>query len=163
MLAHRVSLFLKSIVCHTRFNQPGFYSAGLCAKYLSGRAACSTISTSIVRVQYSSFIQSATVVATGNAARILSRRRIIPAHLQFRDLSRRSSTMASTSASDNDDISYPRPQQSPLASQRGKQNAGPNESNQSQPAKSSGFFPLGIKEGFSQWVCERPDQSAEKC
>lgn len=60
--------------------------------------------------------------------------------------------MARTSASGNDDISYSRPQQSPLASQRGKQNTGPNEGNQSQADKSGGFFPLGFKEGFSQWV-----------
>lgn len=151
MLAHRVSFFLRTIAPHTKLDQPGFYSAILCAKSLPGGAA-STISTSIARVQSSSFIQSAPARATGNAARVLSRIRISPAHLQFRGLSRRSSTMASTSASGNDDISYSRSQQSPLASQRGKQHAGPNESNQTQTAKSGGFFPLGFKEGFSQWV-----------
>lgn len=166
MLAHQVSFFLKSILSHTKLDQPSFYSARLCAKSLVDCAACSTILTLIARVQFSNSIQSAPVLATGNAARISSRRRIIPAHLQFRGLSRRSSTMASTSASGNDDISYSRPQQSPLASQRGKQNAGANESNQSQTAKSSGFFPLGIKEGFSQWVWSDLAQrhpSAEKC
>lgn len=152
MLAHRVSFFLRTIVPHTKLDQPGFYSARLCAKSLPGRAPSSTISTSIARVQISSFIQSAQAWATGNAARVLSRRRIIPAHLQFRGLSRRSSTMASTSASGNDDVPYSGSQQSPLASQRGKQHAGPNESNQIQTAKSGGFFPLGFKEGFSQWV-----------
>ena len=158
-MLHRVFFFLKNIVTHIKSDQPGFYSARLCVKSLPGRAACSIISTSTARVQFSSFIH-------GNAARVLRRRQIIPAHLQFRGLSRRSSTMASTSASSNDDISYSRPQQSPLASQRGKQNASPNESNQSQTAKSGGFFPLGFKEGFSQWVWSdlaHRHPSAEKC
>lgn len=165
-MLHRVFFFLKNIVTHIKLDQPGFYSARLCVKSLPGRAACSIISTSTARVQFSSFIQSARAQATGNAARVLRRRQIIPAHLQFRGLSRRSSTMASTSASGNDDISYSRPQQSPLASQRGKQNASPNESNQSQTAKSGGFFPLGFKEGFSQWVWSdlaHRHPSAEKC
>lgn len=152
MLVHRVPFFLKTIESHTKLDQPGFYSVRICAKSSPGRAASSTISTSIARVHFSSFIQSAQPRVVGNSARALSRRRIILAHLQSRGLSRRSSTMAGTSASDNDDISYSRPQQSPLASQRGKQNTGRNESNQSQAAKSGGFFPLGFKEGFSQWV-----------
>lgn len=143
MLVHRVSFILKTIESYTKL---GFYSVRLCAKSLPGRAASSTIST-----RFSSFIQSQTRVAS-NSARALSRRGIILTHLQSRGLSRRSSTMAGTSASGNDDISYSRPQQSPLASQRGKQNTGPSEGNQSQAAKSGGFFPLGFKEGFSQWV-----------
>lgn len=152
MLVHRVSYFLKTIESHKKSGQPGFYSVRLCAKSLPGRAASSTISTSIVRVQFSSFVPSPQTRVAGNSARVLSRRRIILARLQSRGLSGRLSTMAGASASDNDDISYSRPQQSPLASQRGKQNTGPNESNQSQAAKGGGFFPLGFKEGFSQWV-----------
>lgn len=152
MLVHRVSFFLKTIESYTKLDQSGFNSVRICTKSSPGRAARLTISTSIARVQFSSFIQSAHIRIAGNSARALSRRRIILAHLQSRVLSRRSSTMAGTSVSDNDDISYSRPQQSPLASQRGKQNTGPNESTQSQAAKSGGFFPLGFKEGFSQWV-----------
>lgn len=150
MLAHRVSFFLRTIIRHTKLDQPGFYSARICAKSLQGLAACSTISTSIAIVQFTIIIQSTRV--TGYAASALSHRRAIPPHLQPRGLSRRSSTMASTSTGGNDDISYSRPQQSPLASQRGKQNAALNESNQSQVVKSGGLFPLGFKEGFSQWV-----------
>lgn len=153
MLVHRVSFFLKTTESHAKLDQPGFYSVRLCAKFLPGRAVSLTISTSIARVQFSSFINSAQTRVAGNSSRALSHRRIILAHLQSRGLSRRLSTMAGTSASGNDDISYSRPQQSPLASQRGKKNTGPNESNQSQAAKSGAFFPLGFKEGFSQWVC----------
>lgn len=152
MLVHRVSFFIKTIESHTKLDQPGFNSVSICAKSLPGRAASSTISTSIARLQFSSFVQSAQIRIAGHSARALSRRRIIPAHLQSRSLSRRSSTMTGTSASDNDDLSYSRPQQSPLASQRGEQNIGANGSNQSQAAKSGGFFPLGFKEAFSQWV-----------
>lgn len=152
MLVHRISSFLKTIESHTKLDQPGFCSFRICAKSSPGRAASSTIPTSIARVQFSSFIQSAQTRVAGNSARASSRRRIILAHLQSRSLSRRSSTMAGTRASDNDDISYSKPQQSPLASQRGKQSTGPNEGNQSQTAKIGRFFPLGFKEGFSQWV-----------
>lgn len=152
MLVHRVSFFLKTIESYTKLDQSGFNSVRICTKSSPGRTTRLTISTSIARVQFSSFIQSAHIRITGNSARALSRRRIILAHLQSRVLSLRSSTMAGTGASDNDDISYSRPQQSPLASQRGKQNTGPNESTQSQAATSGGLFPLGFKEGFSQWV-----------
>lgn len=50
--------------------------------------------------------------------------------------------MADTANSDGDPAS--RTQQSPLASQRAKQ--------QGAPQTKRGYFPLGYKEGFSQWV-----------
>lgn len=152
MLGHRVSFFLKTIESHAKLDQTGFYSVRLCAKSLPGRATSSTIPTSTASVQFSSFIPSAQIRVAGNSPRALNCRRAILAHLQSRGLSRRLSTMARTSASGNDDISYSRPQQSPLASQRGKQNTNPSEGNQSQAVKGGGFFPLGFKEGFSQWV-----------
>lgn len=152
MLVHRGFFYLRTIESHTKSDQPGFDSISICAKSLLGRAASSTISTSIARVQFSSFVESAQIRIAGRSTKALSRRRIILDHPRSRSLSRRSSTMAGTSARDNDDLSYSRPQQSPLASQRGEQNTGPNGSNQSQAAKGGGFFPLGFKEAFSQWV-----------
>lgn len=41
-------------------------------------------------------------------------------------------------------------QQSPLASQRAKQDGHPTEENRT--GKVGGYFTLGYKEGFSQWV-----------
>lgn len=43
-----------------------------------------------------------------------------------------------------------RSQQSPLASQRAKHPTAPTGN---PPAVKGGYFPLGYKEGFSQWVC----------
>ena len=44
-------------------------------------------------------------------------------------------------------------QQSPLASQRAKQEG--NTARNGQAARAGGFFTLGYKEGFSQWVGHR--------
>ena len=68
----------------------------------------------------------------------------------FRDLSRLLSTMALTSDSNGPDEVQARAQQSPLASQRAKQES--NSGRNGQAAKAGGFFTLGYKEGFSQWV-----------
>ena len=68
-----------------------------------------------------------------------------------RALNRRNTTMStSTAPSSNDDYNS-RAQQSPLASQRAKKagNA-PSESNRT--GRFGGYFTLGYKEGFSQWV-----------
>lgn len=63
--------------------------------------------------------------------------------------SRNQTTMASTSNNNSDNL-RPKTQQSPLASQRAKQSSTPSESNRT--ARFTGYFPLGYKEGFSQWV-----------
>ena len=58
--------------------------------------------------------------------------------------------MATTSTDGKDEELQSRVQQSPLASQRLKQSSAPSESNRTM--KTGGFFTLGYKEGFSQWV-----------
>ena len=60
------------------------------------------------------------------------------------------STMATATSTSNDDYRS-KGQQSPLASQRAKQGSQPTEGNRT--AKFNGYFPLGYKAGFSQWVC----------
>ena len=67
---------------------------------------------------------------------------------------RRSSAMA-TAASGGDDDYQSRSQQSPLASQRAKQGNNPTEANRT-GRFSGGYFPLGYKEGFHQWVGQLP-------
>lgn len=67
-----------------------------------------------------------------------------------RGLSRLSSTMALTGESGGPDEAQTRVQQSPLASQRAKLEG--NSGKNGQTAKAGGFFTLGYKEGFSQWV-----------
>ena len=57
---------------------------------------------------------------------------------------------ATATASGRDDDISTKTQQPMLASQRAKQNRAAAEENQT--AKRGGFFPLGYKEGFSQWV-----------
>ena len=58
--------------------------------------------------------------------------------------------MSTAAASDGNDNLQARGQQSPLASQRAKQSNTPSEANRT--GRMSGYFPLGYKEGFSQWV-----------
>lgn len=85
----------------------------------------------------------------------------IPAYLQspFREVSRLSSTMAATDANSRNDDSQTRSQQSPLASQRAKQEGKTAENGRA--AKSGGFFTLGYKEGFNQWVGMRRSTECE--
>ena len=59
------------------------------------------------------------------------------------------STMASATSNNNDEYKS-KGQQSPLASQRAKQGTKPSEANRT--ARFGGYFPLGYKAGFSQWV-----------
>ena len=59
--------------------------------------------------------------------------------------------MSTAAANSNDDDLRSRSQQPVLASQRAKANGTPTEANRT--ARFSGYFPLGYKEGFSQWVC----------
>ena len=61
--------------------------------------------------------------------------------------SKESSTMAAA-ASDNEEVRG-RTQQSPLASQRAKEEG-------QQPGRFAQWFPLSAKEGFTQWVCSPP-------
>ena len=63
--------------------------------------------------------------------------------------SRAYSTMASATSDSNDNYQS-KGQQSPLASQRAKQGTTPSEPNRT--ARFGGYFPLGYKAGFSQWV-----------
>lgn len=64
----------------------------------------------------------------------------------------RYSTMSATTANaGGDDEIRPRSQQSPLASQRAKEGDTPTDANKT--GKSGGYFPLGYKEAYSQWVC----------
>ena len=58
--------------------------------------------------------------------------------------------MSTATTNGNDDDLRSRGQQSPLASQRAKQGSGPQEGNRT--GRFTGYFPLGYKEGFSQWV-----------
>ena len=58
--------------------------------------------------------------------------------------------MATTTADDGDDEVRSKPQQSPLASQRGKEDNTSADSAKS--GRTGGYFTLGYKEGFSQWV-----------
>lgn len=58
--------------------------------------------------------------------------------------------MALTGDSNGPDEVQARAQQSPLASQRAKQESSSGRNGQA--AKAGGFFTLGYKEGFSQWV-----------
>lgn len=57
--------------------------------------------------------------------------------------------MATTTDGKDDELQS-RVQQSALASQRLKQSSTPSESNRT--GKIGGYFTLGYKEGFSQWV-----------
>lgn len=67
-------------------------------------------------------------------------------HSIERTLKRNVSVMATTTSGEDDDYKS-KSQQSPLASQRAK------ESGQAKRAgRFTGYFPLGYKEGFSQWV-----------
>jgi hypothetical protein len=67
---------------------------------------------------------------------------------------RDSSTMA---APQDDDEMRGRTQQAPLASQRAKDQA------QSQQGRVAKWFPLGAKEGFSQWVGRRRSNRHAAC
>ena len=58
--------------------------------------------------------------------------------------------MSTATTNGNDDDLSSRGQQSPLASQRAEQSSGPTEANRT--GRFTGYFPLGYKEGFSQWV-----------
>lgn len=67
-------------------------------------------------------------------------------HLLERTLKRNVSVMATTTSGEDDDYKS-KSQRSPLASQRAK------ESGQAKrTGRFTGYFPLGYKEGFSQWV-----------
>ena len=59
------------------------------------------------------------------------------------------SAMAATASGSGDDLRSTG-QQSPLASQRAKQNDAPSEANRT--GKFGRYFTLGYKEGFNQWV-----------
>ena len=63
-----------------------------------------------------------------------------------------SSTMSATAANNSDDDFRSKTQRSPLASQRAKQGVTPTEANRT--GRVGGYFTLGYKEGFSQWVRE---------
>ena len=69
-----------------------------------------------------------------------------------RTFERHSSAMATASTSGSDDDLRSKSQQSPLASQRAKSQQHPSEANRT-GRFSRGYFPLGYKEGFNQWVC----------
>lgn len=58
--------------------------------------------------------------------------------------------MAATTTNNSSDDLRTRPQQSPLASKRAQQSNGPTEENRK--GKVGGYFTLGYKEGFNQWV-----------
>lgn len=58
--------------------------------------------------------------------------------------------MAATATSGSNDDLETRSQRSPLASRRPKQSNTPTEDNRK--GKFGGYFPLGYKEGFTQWV-----------
>ena len=58
--------------------------------------------------------------------------------------------MSAATANGNDDDFTTRNQQGMLASQRLKTSNVPTEANRT--GRFSGYFPLGYKEGFSQWV-----------
>ena len=62
---------------------------------------------------------------------------------------RLNSTMSATTSGSEDDYAS-RSQQSPLASQRDRKANTPSEVNRT--ARFKGYFPLGYKDGFSQWV-----------
>lgn len=64
--------------------------------------------------------------------------------------------MALTGESGGPDEVQTRVQQSPLASQRAKQDSDSGKNGQT--AKAGGYFTLGYKEGFSQWVGIRKSQ-----
>ena len=68
----------------------------------------------------------------------------------LRNSYRNSSAMAATASDSGDDVGS-RTQQSPLASQRAKTSNAPTEANRT--GKMGGYFTLGYKEGFGQWVC----------
>ena len=57
---------------------------------------------------------------------------------------------AATANSGGDDELRSRSQQSPLASQRAKNAKTPTEANRT--GRFGGYFPLGYKEAYSQWV-----------
>lgn len=59
--------------------------------------------------------------------------------------------MSTATANGNDDDFSTRSQQGMLASQRAKAEKVPTEANRT--GRFSGYFPLGYKEGFSQWAC----------
>ena len=61
--------------------------------------------------------------------------------------------MSTATANGNDDDFTTRNQQGMLASQRAKAENVPTEANRT--GRFTGYFPLGYKEGFSQWVCYR--------
>ena len=75
--------------------------------------------------------------------------RLPPEHRR-RPAIRRTSAMATATANGNDDDLRTRTQQPMLARQRAKQSGTAAEDGLQ--AKRPGFFPLGYKEGFSQWV-----------
>lgn len=58
--------------------------------------------------------------------------------------------MAATTTDGSSDDLRTRPQQSPLASKRAQQRNGPTED--SRKGRIGGFFTLGYKDGFHQWV-----------
>ena len=58
--------------------------------------------------------------------------------------------MSTTTANNGDDEVRSKPQQSPLASQRGK--ADNTSADSAKTGRTGGYFTLGYKEGFSQWV-----------
>lgn len=81
---------------------------------------------------------------------------ILRSRAQFVYKTRYTSTMASESLHSSDERIHSRTQQSLLASQREKAAQVPTAPT-GNPPRSGAMFPLGYKEGFSQWV--RPDST----
>ena len=67
--------------------------------------------------------------------------------------------MSTATANDGDDEVRSKPQQSPLASQRVKANN--TSADSAKTGRTGGYFTLGYKEGFSQWV-SRESQGKQK-
>lgn len=68
-------------------------------------------------------------------------------------LQRTTVTMSTATANGNDDDLRARNQQPVLGSQRAKAQAKSTPTEANRTGRVSGYFPLGYKEGFSQWVC----------
>lgn len=71
--------------------------------------------------------------------------------LSIQSLQKAQRALIMSTANGGDDELRPKGQQSPLVSQREISNNAPTEANRK--GKMSTYFPLGYKEGFSQWVC----------
>lgn len=75
---------------------------------------------------------------------------ILRSPLHLKSSATHSRVMAATTTDGSSDDLHTRTQQSPLASKRAQQSNTPTEANRK--GRFGGFFTLGYKEGFSQWV-----------